>query len=153
MQSNYRTPKKTNEKNEVPDTVSTQPKKIKRRTSKTGPADDKYVGDEEDLIEALEDNEYEESTDGASKDEVNSIRPRTERKRFGDMTIEEKVNYFVGLPSQVPRMKCEVRTEDERHQGVIADYKDGMVHMVTKKRPRMKTIPIEAITNIRLLSF
>ncbi|MDL4842944.1 CotO family spore coat protein [Aquibacillus rhizosphaerae] len=183
MQSKYRTPKKKKERQPMNLDVSDRAKKIKKKKPKVKPIEkeekDFIYGDQEDVIEEIQDdnNEKSEKTSDESvdtdseyvtgnedegesksnkKDENQNksvIRPQTGRKRFGDMTIEEKIYYFVGLPSQVPRMKCEVLTENERHRGVITDYRDEFVHMITVKRPRNKTIPIDEIKKIRLISF
>ncbi|WP_170287623.1 CotO family spore coat protein [Aquibacillus halophilus] len=166
MQSNYRTPKKKKTKNEVIPDLTERPNKIKKRIPKSKPVQkeekDIVYGSQEDIIEELVDGtHYDESE--KKNDELEDViesenqdvlaGPRVKRKKFADMSNEEKVNYFVGLPSQVPRMRCEVVTEEERHRGVITDYRDGFVYMETVKRPRNKKVDINQISNIRLISF
>ncbi|MCT2535671.1 spore coat CotO family protein [Aquibacillus koreensis] len=156
MQSDYRTPRKKKDKLK-PDTSEENKKSMKIRTPKplAGEKEVEY-GNQDDVIEAIEDNHEQQNKNKKHEKEAGedkSIHPRTSRKRFKDMTNEEKVEYFVGLPSQIPKMKCEVTTETERHRGVIIDYKDGQVKMVTFKSPRNREIPLDEIVHIRLLSF
>lgn len=159
MQSIYRTPKK--KKTEA---TANKKKKVIKKMPHTSPVEkeetDVVYSDKEAVIEELEDEvkvkeelESEEKEHKEKDEEEESIRPRATRKRFGEMTIEEKVHYFVGLPSQVPKMRCEVRTSTERHHGFITDYKDGFVLMTTIRRPKNKEIDINEIENIRILSF
>ncbi|MFD2924226.1 CotO family spore coat protein [Halobacillus naozhouensis] len=76
------------------------------------------------------------------------------RTKFRDMTIEEKVKYFVNLPAQVPKMKCEVATEEEgQFRGFIEGFNEGIVVMKTLQKPFEKEIKLEDIQSIRLLGF
>ncbi|MYL70297.1 hypothetical protein GLW00_05515 [Halobacillus litoralis] len=79
--------------------------------------------------------------------------PRDRRQRFHDMTLEEKVLYFFNLSPHVPKMKCEVSTEDESYRGYITDYVDGVVHMKVFQRPFQREVVFEEIKDIRLLGF
>ncbi|MRG87097.1 CotO family spore coat protein [Salinibacillus xinjiangensis] len=75
------------------------------------------------------------------------------QKKFRDMTIEEKVNYLTSLPSQMPKMKCEVLCESGRYRGYVQSYEDEMVHMKTFHSPYRAEVNITEIENIRLLGF
>lgn len=86
-----------------------------------------------------------------SQSQAGSARDR--RQRFRDMTLEEKVAYFVNLPSQIPKMKCEVETAEGKLRGYINDYQDGIVHMKTFQRPFRKEIKFEEIIDINLIGF
>ncbi|MDC3417186.1 CotO family spore coat protein [Aquibacillus salsiterrae] len=180
MQSDYRTPTNKDKRVLKPlsDKGDERTKKLLPKTSPTVKTEKEIVyGDAETVIEELQE-EVEESSENieSSSESIESssgeveltndavedlessstnafIKPRTERKRFSDMTVKEKVDYFVGLPSQVPRMKCEVRTKDERIRGVITDCKDNEVYITSIKRPRNRKLSIDEITNIRLISF
>lgn len=79
--------------------------------------------------------------------------PRDRRQRFHDMSLEEKVNYFFNLSPHVPKMKCEVTTEEEQYRGYITDYVDGFVHMKVFQRPFQREIAFDSIKDIRLLGF
>ncbi|SDZ75726.1 Spore coat protein CotO [Thalassobacillus cyri] len=86
-----------------------------------------------------------------SQSRAGSARDR--RQRFRDMTLEEKVTYFVNLPSQIPKMKCEVETEEGKLRGYINDYQGGIVHMKTFQRPFQKEIKFAEIIDINLIGF
>ncbi|KGX92798.1 hypothetical protein N781_15530 [Pontibacillus halophilus JSM 076056 = DSM 19796] len=75
------------------------------------------------------------------------------RRRFRDMNVEEKVEYFISLPPQVPKMKCEVITEEGSHRGLIETFEDGVVGMKTIRRPYEAFIEFDTIRDIRLLGF
>jgi hypothetical protein len=157
MQADYRTPKKKKNQSNL---ESEQTAKGKKKVTKKRPVEKKETdivyGDKDEVVEALQDEDKLESDlDSSSEKESNESLEgeQLRRKRFGDMSVEEKVNYFISLPTQVPRMKCEVTTEDERHRGIITDFQDGYVHMVTVRRPRDKKLDIKDIQNIRLIGF
>ncbi|MFG6149438.1 CotO family spore coat protein [Halobacillus sp. B23F22_1] len=75
------------------------------------------------------------------------------RQRFRDMSLEEKVNYFVQLPSQLPKMKCEVTTAEDTWKGYVQKYEDGIVYMKTFQKPFQQEVPFKDIQSIRLLGF
>ncbi|REJ08478.1 CotO family spore coat protein [Halobacillus trueperi] len=89
----------------------------------------------------------------SAEEKVEKDAPRDRRQRFHDMTLEEKVLYFFNLSPHVPKMKCEVMTEEENYRGYITDYVDGVVHMKVFQRPFQREIAFEAIQDIRLLGF
>ena len=76
------------------------------------------------------------------------------RLRFHELSLEEKVNYFFTLSPHVPKMKCEVTTNDEnKYRGYITDYKEGIVHLKIFQRPFQQEVPFKDITDIRLIGF
>jgi hypothetical protein len=87
------------------------------------------------------------------EDKKKRIAPRDRRQRFHDMSIEEKVNYFFNLSPHVPKMKCEVITEEEQYRGYITDYVDGYVQMKVFQRPFQREVAFDSIKDIRLLGF
>ncbi|MYL32209.1 hypothetical protein GLW08_05495 [Pontibacillus yanchengensis] len=106
----------------------------------------------------FEDVEAEEVLDEEEKPQSeennnSSLSNRKRRSRFKEMDLEEKVDYFVNLPSQVPRMKCEVMTEEKSYRGWIQDYQDGIVHMKILQRPFRVELPFESIKDIVLRGF
>jgi len=103
---------------------------------------------EEQKVESTED----EDTDQEEQSRV-SFSNRKRRERFKDMTLEEKVEYFVHLPSSVPRMKCEVYTDEKSYRGWIQDYQDGIVTMKILQRPFRVEVPFETIESIELKGF
>ncbi|MFC7062816.1 CotO family spore coat protein [Halobacillus seohaensis] len=97
--------------------------------------------------------EIDEITDTKQEDSPPQNDRRDRRQRFRDMSIEEKINYFVQLPSQLPKMKCEVTTAEETFKGYVQKYEDGIVHMKTFQKPFQKEVPFTNIDSIRLLGF
>ncbi|KGP90796.1 hypothetical protein N780_03175 [Pontibacillus chungwhensis BH030062] len=99
----------------------------------------------------------EETQDSGTKESEGkrrvSFTNRNRRSRFKDMSLEDKVDYFVNLPSQVPRMKCEVITDEERYKGWIEDYEEGTVYMKILQRPFRVEVPFDDINDIVLRGF
>ncbi|WP_026771730.1 MULTISPECIES: CotO family spore coat protein [Sediminibacillus] len=163
MQTDYRTPRKKKRK---PDRGSSiKEKEIRKRSNGK-------ESEEEEKENALQQSEHSPAeTEGTAKEKTEentepaevsgneqeaketAITQRTSRKRFRDMTNEEKIDYFVGLPRTVPRMKCEVVTDKDTHRGIIYDYQEGTVYMKTIKRPFKAKIDQETIKSIKLLGF
>ncbi|MCP3031962.1 spore coat CotO family protein [Halobacillus sp. A1] len=101
----------------------------------------------EEREEVPDENYVEEETESAR------LSRRDRRQRFRDMSLEEKVNYFVHLPSQLPKMKCEVTTTDHAFKGYIQKFEENIVLMKTFQKPYEEKIPFEDIQSIRLLGF
>src|SRR5699024_5924767 len=64
------------------------------------------------FFDLLEEDESEEDSEN-KKDET------SDHVAFNDYTIEEKIKYFTGLPKEMPNIKCEIRTGDDRYRGYI----------------------------------
>lgn len=105
------------------------------------------------LESAKSDEELAHSEIEAERDKQETNDPRVRRQRFHDMNLEEKVNYFFNLSPHVPKMKCEVTTEEEQYRGYITNYQDGIVHMKVFQRPFHREIDFQSIKDIRLLGF
>ncbi|QHE51479.1 CotO family spore coat protein [Pontibacillus sp. HMF3514] len=116
--------------------------------------------DEKEETETEEPESVEEEVQETEEDEDSeqerprvSFSNRKRRDRFKDMNLEEKVEYFVNLPSSVPRMKCEVFTGEKSYRGWIQDYQDGVVSMKILQRPFRVEIPFDSIESIELKGF
>lgn len=109
----------------------------------------------DDFSEPESHNEDTQSMENNEREEKRrvSFTNRNRRSRFKDMSLEDKVDYFVHLPSQVPRMKCEVITEEERFKGWIEDYEEGIVYMKILQRPFRVEVPFDDIQDIVLRGF
>jgi hypothetical protein len=157
MQHSYMTPKKSavsalspqTEKNTTPTPIkkrptlnsfhndiaekpqkSQKPQVKQKRPSISGPKEEK-------MIMNTSSPQIQEQSDDKSK------------KKFKDMTIQEKVHYFINTPSHLPRMKCEVRTEERKYRGIILDLEDNEVRMRVGRRTVF--ITMEDIIEIQLL--
>jgi hypothetical protein len=89
--------------------------------------------------------------DESSTVEEPAIQNNAERKKFKDMTILEKVDYFVHTPSHLPRMRCEVITTERKYRGVILDKEENDV--LIRVGRRQNRVNFEDILEINLLGF
>lgn len=109
------------------------------------PAVEEAVQDEEAHTE-------EETEEAKEKEEV--IKPESKkRKNFRDMSIEEKVMYFVESSSYAPKVRCEVRTADRKYRGKIVDFKDNHVYIETGSRLPNRSVSFDKITDIQIIGF
>ncbi len=83
----------------------------------------------------------------------NTSENKNERKLFKEMTVEERIQYFLNTHSYSPKLRCEIKTKDRTYQGIVADYKDGKVYMQVGRRSSNAVIPLENITKVRMLGF
>ncbi|ARI78002.1 CotO family spore coat protein [Halobacillus mangrovi] len=106
-------------------------------------------------VERAESNaeQTEQEDTSSAENESTAQKPRERRQRFQDLDLEGKVNYFFQLSPHVPKMKCEVSTDEEAYRGYITDYQDGIVSMKVFQRPYHQDVPFEKITDIRLIGF
>jgi len=102
----------------------------------------------------IEDEQREEVTDQEEKDnQQEDTTSLGENKPFNELDIRGKVNYFINKPTLMPDMKCEVRTANEVHYGVIDDLQEEMVQVRKKKQNNPELIPLSEIESIRILGF
>ncbi|WP_188455657.1 CotO family spore coat protein [Virgibacillus oceani] len=94
---------------------------------------------ENELLDEAEDSDDEED------------KKASKRARFKEMTIAEKIDYFINMPSSLPKMKCEVKTDERSYRGIIIEKKEEDIFMLSGRR-RVK-IAVEEIEAIRLLGF
>lgn len=85
--------------------------------------------------------------------ETPDFSPSFEKKPFKEMTIIEQIDYLVTPSKFTPKLKCEVKTNDERFRGKIIEKKEDHIKFETFKQPKYHQIKIEEIKNIRLLGF
>lgn len=131
---------------EIEEPQSKQPSPWDEAEKNEGNADQPEAAEQEGESTEDEDTGKEERPKG-------SFSNRKRRERFKDMTLEEKVEYFIQLPSSVPRMKCEVFTDEKSYRGWIQAYEDGIVTMKILQRPFRVEVPFESIESIELKGF
>lgn len=129
MQSNYATPKNKKPAEPQKQKVTTRP--LKR--------DDFFT---KAPIES-EENESAEA-DLESSDNVEEQETSTSDKKFNDMTIQDKIDYFLSRPKHIPRMKCEVKTEERSFRGTIQDMEEDNILMRVGRRTSTTKIAIES---------
>src|SRR5699024_12853598 len=94
-----------------------------------------------------------ETSDSSAPDELEEKKSMAERPKFKDMTIEEKVEYFVRQPRHVPKLRCQIETNERKYRGIIIDFQEGHVFIRVGKRSSSTKISLDQITNIRMLGF
>lgn len=137
MQQDYYTPRKQESAEAVPN------KKPRKRVARPI---DRFHMFTDPIEEMSQTNQAEQSVDTVEKS-------YTEEKSFKDMTIKERVAYFVQQTERGPAIKCEVRTERNIYRGIIREFKDQVVFMNIEKRVQIREIPFDDITHIRMLGF
>ncbi|WP_375052286.1 CotO family spore coat protein [Virgibacillus sp. JSM 102003] len=134
MQHQYTSPKKA----PAEQVVTQETKNVQMRPLRRDNFNKKSDSEIEDTNE--EDDDSDESSD-------------QERKKFKDMTLNERIDYFVNPPKHVPAMKCEVKTEERNYRGTIVDLKEENVIMRLGRRTSTTEIPFDSINDIRLIGF
>lgn len=85
---------------------------------------------------------------------VGTSNESMEKVPFSAMSIIEQIDYLASSRNFMPKLKCEVITNDnERFRGVISDRKNDTVFIETFKRPKYHQISSESVKSIRLLGF
>ncbi|WP_430787643.1 CotO family spore coat protein [Virgibacillus flavescens] len=74
-------------------------------------------------------------------------------KKFSELTIQEKIDYFLAKPVHIPKMKCEVKTEERTYRGTIQAVEADQVFMQIGRRTTHTKIEIGSIQEIRLIGF
>ncbi|WP_077325153.1 CotO family spore coat protein [Virgibacillus siamensis] len=149
MQHNYRTPKKssgtapeagtsggTGASGSMPKKKSPVRRPLKRENI-SKPEMNK--GDEGETAGIIEPTGDDEKTDD-------------EPKKFKDMTMRERIDYFLDK-QHVPAMRCEIRTEERKYRGRIVDFQEQDVFMRVGRRKSTTKIPFDDILEIGLIGF
>lgn len=93
----------------------------------------------------------EEIIDADSQEETsNELSPQN---KFKDMTIKEKVNYFLNRSDHAPSIKCEIKTKERKYYGVITGFEDNQVFIQIGRRSSSSKVALNDITNIRIIGF
>lgn len=146
MQHDYATPKNTSKA--PPQQNEVNPMEMKTLRGKNF---QQFQNAHSDLVDDAESSQTEnenedqvESQEDEPKDEENQNRPK-----FKDMTIEEKIDYFVNIPPHIPKLKCEIKTEERTYRGIVLDRNEEEIFMRTGRKK--SSIPANEITEIRML--
>lgn len=149
MQQNYKTPRKKSGQS-TPEQQAKQAKTAPTRPMKRKNSSNKSKN--ENVTEIVEDEVETEMVDDTSE-ETDENSNRQARRKFKDMTLQERVDYFVSLPKHAPAMRCEVKTDERNYQGFINDFHEGNVFMRAGRRLSPMEIPFDTINDIRLIGF
>lgn len=140
MQSNYATPKKTKQVEPAPE------QKVPKANARPLKRDDFSKKSTQTKSEV-------ETEDILTESEATTEEEELSNKKFNDMEIPEKIEYFLTKPKHIPNMKCEVKTEERSFRGTILDVEEDQVIMRVGRRSSTTKILIPSITQIRLIGF
>ncbi|MBP1969055.1 DUF4097 and DUF4098 domain-containing protein YvlB [Virgibacillus natechei] len=150
MQYNYTSPKKR--RNHIADqrTSEQAAQPTHRRPLKRN-----FFKQELNQVEEAESESEESNDEEVNKEDEQQEREVEERetRKFKDMTLKEKVYYFMNQSDYTPKMRCEIKTKERTYRGTINDFQDEEVHMRVGKRASNTKIAMEEITSIRMLGF
>lgn len=155
MQDHYRTPKKQKESEIPPEKKPQQTQRTIKRKShgKSGEYPFKNEQPFPSKADEWDDTYTKKPADNLSSQELEEESQSADRIKFKDMTIEEKVNYFINQPRHVPKLKCEVETNERKYRGIITDFQEDQVFIRVGRRTSNTEIPLNEIINIRMLGF
>lgn len=147
MQENYSSLTRQKDERAHP-VIKEQPKRKKHR--KINPFFE--IDEQEDLSIAEEDEQaiHNQSKDN-QHDEHEHIKSKAKDVKFNDLSIQEKIDYFINLPKEMPKMKSEIELKEDVYQGYI--LKDIDDEIVFKTGRLNKTVKKTDINNIILLGF
>lgn len=109
--------------------------------------------------EVITEEEKLEKTEAVVKpeDKIQTIEkkpaPTNKKVNFKDLSTEEKVEYFLNLPAQIPKMKCEIVTSEGSLIGIISGREENRIHFKSIRRPFKREVKLEEIRDIKLLGF
>lgn len=146
MQQDYYSPPKSENKG-VPETMPKQNKQ-RRVVRRRFPTDQVEYEDEDELGEEKD----HEQTASAQEEDANSDDV-VNNSHFNDLTIEQKIAYFINMPSNAPAVRCEIQTEERKYRGIIVESKDDHVFMRVGRRVSTTEIAVKDIEDIILLGF
>lgn len=129
MQHNYYTPKHNHEVSNHKSTKNKRTIPLKRNRS---------ANPQDTYEEALEEEPSEEDA-GESK--------------FKDMTIKQKVYYFINRSEHAPSIRCQVKTNEKKFHGVITGFENDHVFIRVGRRSSSSEIPLSDIIDIRIIGF
>src|SRR5690625_1785009 len=130
MQHNYYTPKHRHSSRDE------TPRKNVRRVPLTRNRFSKY---QPIVEESIEEGEPEEES--------------LEDKKFKDMTIRQKVDYFINRSVHAPIIRSEIQTNEKKYHGVITGFENDHVFIRIGRRSTSSEIPLHDITDIRIIGF
>lgn len=140
MQHHYMTPINDQSNIQSRSTNQKQNKPVRSRRIQR-----KYYADTDEEIEEVEEVNEEQMNEQENKE--------SSSKRFKDMNLEEKVEYFLTRSSHLPELKCEIKTNDNNYRGIITDFHDETVFIRVGRRKSSTSVLFDDIEDIQLLGF
>lgn len=72
-------------------------------------------------------------------------------EKFNDLSIQGKIDYFINLPAEMPKMRSEIELENDVYRGYILEDNGTDIKLKTGRTSQM--INKEEIKNIILIGF
>jgi len=94
-----------------------------------------------------------EKTEDEKKRETEKSTGNSSEKKFSEMNLIEKVDYFLNRSEQAPKLRSEIITSEQTYRGIITDYKDDHVLIRLGRRASSTEIPMNQVEEINLLGF
>lgn len=104
---------------------------------------------EEEVITEV--NEEESEKDRTTENNLKETKEESDDLKFNDLSIQGKIDYFINLPPEMPKMKCEIELTDDVFRGYILEDKETEIVMRTGRVN--ETFKKEDIKNIILIGF
>lgn len=87
-----------------------------------------------------------------STEQVQTPNTQQHHKSFKQYSIAEKIHYLIHFPKSLPRVKCEIVTNQGNYRGVLVQEHHHTILLENYKR-RVEEIAISDIVDIYLISF
>ncbi|MDV2582720.1 CotO family spore coat protein [Alkalibacillus haloalkaliphilus] len=87
------------------------------------------------------------------KEEEKKESVASKRRKFQDMSVEERLRYMVDMPSILPKMKCEVQTDNNKYIGTIEKCDEDILMLRTVDQGFRVKIKRGDIEDVQLVGF
>lgn len=84
-------------------------------------------------------------------DERDSAKAGRKRKPFKEMNNEEKLYYLIQQPKYIPKVRCQIKTVEEKLTGYILSYKEGYVGIKMMEKTKEVKVKFEDIVHIKMM--
>ncbi|MFC4320619.1 CotO family spore coat protein [Litchfieldia salsa] len=81
------------------------------------------------------------------------VKQQPKKNRITAMSIEEKINYLVSVPNNIPKILCEFTTSEESYKGIVVSFEDGVIGLRTTSRSDIVKVPIQHLKSVNVLGF
>lgn len=152
MQENYSTLTKQSNERALP---VTKERPIRERHRRINPFFEIYEEGMESVDESEQDIDRQAKDVQERQENKNSEQDKRQSEdndgKFNDLSIQGKIDYFVNLPKEMPRIKSEIELTEDVYQGYI--LKDTGTEIVFRTGRINETINKDDIKNIILIGF
>ena len=81
-----------------------------------------------------------------------NVKSKKKEHSFKQLPVREKINYLLQLPSQLPKLTCDVITAEDSYRGIIMHATEYEIKIRLQSRKQIK-LSIDKIVDIQLISF